>query len=100
MVHINGDKVSSCFACLVVPCLAGVVIGGFLFISGGVDLSERVGTMNAATDFTSIAGGCTVSASAYERYTYYFSSPSCSSHVGPFLLGTSVPRVGRGTRVG
>ena len=27
MVHINGDKVSSCFACLVVPCLAGVVIG-------------------------------------------------------------------------
>lgn len=79
MVHISCDKVSSCFACLVVPCLAGVVIGGLLFITGRVDLSERVGTMNAATDFTSIAGGCTVSASAYERYSYYYSSSSCSS---------------------
>ena len=36
---IPWDRLSNCFVCLVVPCLAGVVIGGIFLSNGPLDLS-------------------------------------------------------------
>jgi hypothetical protein len=70
------DRMSNCFVCLVVPCLAGVVIGGLFLSSGSIDLTPRLKTMDAAKDFQSIAGGCTISATSYDRYSYSWTSSS------------------------
>lgn len=79
---VDFDRLSSCFACLVVPFLAGTVIGGFMLateLSNNNNMSQRLETMDAASDFNSITGGCTVSASDYMRYSYSYSQSSCSS---------------------
>ena len=70
------DRLSNCFVCLVVPCLAGVVIGGIFLSNGPLDLSPRLKTMDATKDFQSIAGGCTITATSYNRYSHYWSSSS------------------------
>lgn len=70
------DRISSCFVCLVVPCLAGLAIGGVFLANGSIDLTPRLKTMDAAKDFQSMTGGCTISASSYDRYTYSWKSSS------------------------
>lgn len=74
------DRVSNLCVCLVVPSLAGIVIGLLLILfSGSMDLTPRLQDMNAATDFKSLAGGCTITSSLYEQHTYRYDQPSCSS---------------------
>ena len=75
-------RLQKCFVALVVPCMAGVVIGG-LMLSSSVnvngDMSGRLETMNPSADFQSITGGCTVITSEYILQSYYRSSASCTS---------------------
>ena len=81
-MRLSYHRMSNFFVCLVVPCLAGTVIGAvFLTSSIGVngDLAGRLETMDAARDFESITGGCTIQASSFEQKSYSYSSSSCRS---------------------
>ena len=75
------EALKNACVCLVVPCLAGLIIGGVLFSQGSNrdEFDAALLTMNPTNDFESVSGGCIITASNYTEHSYYSGSSTCYS---------------------